>query len=486
MPNPYEPPTEDEEARAPRPSSARASLTEGDEAVALRKLAIPMGIGIIFIILVNLVDTFFVGQLGTHPLAAMSYTFPVVSFVMSMTIGISIGATSAIARALGQGDRQVVRRLATHAILFAFLLVAIVSALGLLLHDPLFRALGADADTLPLVREYMVVWFASVIFLVAPMLANGAIRATGDSRTPMYIMMLAALSNLVLDPIFIFGLGPVPALGLRGAAIATAISRGVTFSATMWVLIVREQMIEFRFPRWPELRASWGQILSVGVPAAITNVLVPVAAGIVTALVSGHGHAAVAAFGVGSRIEGLVMLAPMAVGASLTPFVGQNWGAGQTDRVARGLQVSARFVVAWGIAGWLLLLPAGGLVARAFADDPEVIEPLRLFLFVVPIGYAGNGLVSVASSAFNAIDRALRSTALSVARSLVFAVPFAALGSAFFGLPGLFGGLTAAALLAAGLAMIWVRPLLRGEESPDVAAGEPATAPVGSPAVAPR
>lgn len=467
MANPYEPPGEDEESAPAGSSSGRASLTEGDEAVALRKLAVPMGIGIIFIIMVNLVDTYFVGQLGTHPLAAMSYTFPVVSFVMSMTIGISIGATSAIARALGHGDRRVVRRLTTHAILFAFLLVAFVSALGLALHDPLFTALGADAETLPLVREYMTVWFLSVVFLVAPMLANGAIRATGDSRTPMYIMMIAALSNLVLDPIFIFGFGPVPALGLRGAAIATALSRAVTFTATMWVLIGREKMIDFHIPGWAELRGSWGQILSVGVPAAITNVLVPIAAGIVTALVSSHGHAAVAAYGVGSRIEGLVLLAPMAVGASLTPFVGQNWGAGRADRVARGLQISARFVVAWGIAGWLLLLPAGGLVARAFADDPEVIEPLRLFLFIVPLGYAGNGLVSVASSAFNAIDRALRSTALSVARSLVFAVPLAALGSTLFGLPGLFGGITIAALLAAGLALVWVRPLLRGEESPE-------------------
>lgn len=435
------------------------ALTEDDEGVVIRKLAVPMAFGIVFMIALNLVDTYFVGRLGTEELAAMSFTFPVVSLVISLAMGLGIGSTSAISRAIGNDHEKDVQRLATHALYLAGLVVAFVSVIGVLTQGPVFRALGATEEVLPLLREYMTIWFLGAVFLVVPMVGLGALRAQGDTRTPMFVMMAAATTNIILDPILIFGFGPVPALGLRGAALATIAARSVTLVVSLYVLFKRE-LLDLHVPTRAELFDSWKRILSVGLPAAITNILAPVATAILTGLIARSGPEAVAAYGVGSRMEGLVLIAPMAVSASLTPFVGQNWGAHREDRVARGLKIVRRFVIIWGLVAWVVLALTGRYVGRVFTDDPAVLEILEVFFIIVPASYAANGVVSVASAAFNAVDRAVRSTLLSAARSLVFAVPLASLGLVLGGNTGIFVGITVAAILAGGAAVLWMRDLV--------------------------
>ncbi|MEX1365216.1 MAG: MATE family efflux transporter, partial [Nannocystaceae bacterium] len=395
----------------------RAQLVEGPIGPILARLAVPMGLGIVFIIALNLADTYFVGQLGTDELAAMSFTFPVVTLVMSVVMGVGIGSTSALAREIGAGDEHAIRRLATHAIMLAFVIVVLVSGLGLLTQEATFRLLGAEPHILPLLSEYMTIWYLGAVFLVVPMIGMGSLRATGDTRTPMFIMMAAAIVNIALDPVFIFGAGFVPAMGLRGAAIATLIARSVTLVLALWVLR-REDLLDVHVPTWAELRRSWWSILSVGLPAAVTNALAPVATAVLTWLIAREGTEAIAAYGVGSRVEGLLLIAPMALGAALTPFIGQNWGGHHLDRVGRAIVLARNFVVAWGIGAWILLALGGSVVAEVFTDDPKVVELVHIYLWIVPLSYGASGLVSVASASFNAVDKAVRSTVLSALRSL--------------------------------------------------------------------
>jgi len=436
----------------------RAELLTGPIGPAIARLAVPMALGIVFIIAIDLCDTYFVGLLGTHELAAMSFTFPVISLAVSVVMGISIGATSALSREIGAGDEQAVRRLSTHAMLLAVLIVLLVSGLGLLTQDYVFVLLGAEPELLPLLDAFMTIWYLGAVFLVVPMIGMGAIRATGDGSTPMYIMMVAAIVNVILAPMLIFGWGPVPRLELRGAATATVIARSITLVLSLWVLR-RKDLLDLHVPTAGELWRSWTRILSVGLPAAITNALAPVATAVMTWLVARHGTEAVAAYGVGSRVEGLLLIVPMALGAALTPFIGQNWGAHQEDRVARGIVVARNFAVAWGAGSWVVLALGGNHLADVFTDDPRVAEMVHTYLWIVPLSYGANGLVSVASAAFNAVDRAVRSTLLSALRSLGLAIPLAALGSAMLGLPGVFIGIALATVLTAGLAYLWIRDL---------------------------
>lgn len=453
------------------PKAPRAALVEGDIGRALTSLALPMSLGIVFLIALNLVDTYFVGRLGTEELAAISFTFPVIMVVMSATMGLGVGATSAIARTIGSGDERKLRRLTTHALILAVLVVVVLSGVGLVTQRWLFAALGAEGHLLDLVTEYMTIWFLGAAFLVIPMIGSGAIRATGDAKTPMFIMMTAAIVNGLLDPVLIFGLGPFPALGLRGAALATLVARLFTFFASLWVLGPRLNMLELHWPTSEELRESWKSILSVGIPAALTNVLAPVATGVLTALIATRGHAAVAAWGVGSRLEGLVLIAPMALSAALTPFVGQNWGALRRDRVAEALKKSRRFVLLWGVGAWAFLIVAGGAIAGAFSDDPEVHEVLRLMFWIIPATYGAHAVVSVVSATFNAIDRAVRATLISAMRSLLLAIPLAVVGNLVAGLTGIFVGVGAATVFTALVANRWARSLFRpdarGEEDAD-------------------
>jgi putative MATE family efflux protein len=440
----------------------RASLLQGDVRTALRSQSIPMMFGLVFLLSVHLVDTYFVGQLGTDALAAMTFTFPVVSLIMSISMGLGVGTTAAVARALGAGDTTAVRRLATHAVLLGVLVVAVISVLGITTQRAVFSALGAGPALLPLLEQYMTIWYAGALFVVVPMLLNSIQRASGDARTPALLMMLLAVTNLVLAPMLIFGLGPAPALGIRGAAIATVSAQALTLLVSVYFVGVRMKLIDLdrlRRPRLAEILGSWRQILGVGVPAAITNALTPLATGLLTAIVASQGSAAVAGFGIGSRIEGLLLLAPMALAASLAPFVGQNYGAQQGARVTEGLRLSRRFVLLWGLGTWLVLLVTAPWVARLFSQDATVIDAARSYLWLVPLSYGASGLVSVASAAFNAVDRAIRATVLSATRSLALAVPMAWIGGELGGMDGLLAGMVVATLAAGVLAVLWLRVL---------------------------
>ena len=284
----------------------------------------------------------------------------------------------------------------------------------------------------------------------------------------MVVMMLAAIVNGVLDPIFIFGWGPIPEMGFEGAAIATLVARFIGMLYVFSVIFRRAGLITMEWPTWVEFKGSIQRILSVGVPAAITNALGPLAVGFITGIVAMYGPEAVAAYGIGARLDAIVMMVPMAVGAALSPFVGQNWGAHLLSRVAEGIRMSLRFGLYWGLGGCVFLLIAGPLVGSVFTDDPKVQADLLTYFQIIPIGYGFLAVASVASSAFNAVDRAVHSTWLSLLRTLFIAVPAAYVGGLVDGLRGVLIGLVLASVVAAFVGARWLRTLLKpdGEISP--------------------
>ena len=308
----------------------QTKMLKGPIGRTLIGLGLPMALGILAIMLFNIVDTIYVGRLGSSYLAAMSFTFPVTFAIMSLAMGLSIGISSTIARALGQGDQSRVKRLTTDGWALAVLVVLVFSLLGLMFLDPIFKSIGASEETLPLIKSYMVTWFLGVGLLVIPMLTNGAIRATGDTKTPAIIMLIAGMINIIVDPFLIFGIGPFPRLELHGAALATVISWLATFAASLWVLVRREKMLAFPLFSLEHTFQSWQQILYIGIPATVTKILRPVAMGIITLMITQTqlGEIAVAGYGVSGRLESLAMVGIFGLSSALTPFIGQNFGAG--------------------------------------------------------------------------------------------------------------------------------------------------------------
>lgn len=439
--------------------SAPINLLEGDVRTVLRKQSTPMAVGVVFMILVNLIDTYWAGQLGTDELAAMSFAFPVIGVIINVSLGLMIGTSVAIARVVGAGEAAQARRLATHSLMLGVVIVAVVSGLGLLTQDLVFAALGAGPEVRLMIASYMRIWYLGALFLVVPMMLNGVLRAHGDPKTPRNVMILSAVFNGILDPILIFGLGPIDGMGLEGAALATALSRALTF-VYAGVVAVRLGTLDLHIPTPSVFWASTRTILTVGIPATVTNVLGPLATAMLTAIVATYGASAVAAYGIGARVEALVLIAPIALSSGLSPFVGQCWGAHLEARVAEGFRVAVRFSILWGIGALLLLLPTAPWLATLFSDSPEVQQQIVTYLRIVPVGYAAYSVMMMVSSAFNAMDHAPRSTLLSVIRSILLAVPLAWLGGQVLGLSGIFVGLVIASLISSLLGLRWMRTFL--------------------------
>ncbi|MEM8502453.1 MAG: MATE family efflux transporter [Cyanobacteria bacterium P01_D01_bin.1] len=419
-------------------------LTEGPVSNRLVKLTLPMVWGIFAIVAFNLADTYYVGQLGTNQLAAMSFTFPVVMTLGSLALGLGVGASSIIARAIGEGDRSRVQRFTTNSLTLGIVAVAILSVIGLLTIDPLFTALGAESEVMPFIRQYMRVWYFGMVFLVVPMVGNSAIRASGDTGTPSIIMTLSAGFNIVLDPLLIFGMAGFPELGLVGAALATVIARAMTLVASLLVLQFKEHMLSSHFPDLEETFWCWRDVLAVGLPAAGSNMITPISIGVITSLLATHGPLAVAGFGVASRVESFAMIVLMALGASIGPFVGQNWGAEKFERVTRALRQSYLFCLGWGGFVAVLLAASASQIAPLFNPNAEVVEVAISYLWIVPISYGTAGIIQVASSAFNALGRPIPAVIMTVLRMFGLYIPLAYLGSLWFGPLGIFGAATVA------------------------------------------
>lgn len=431
----------------------------------LWQLSLPMALGLTSLNSYSIADTYFVGQLGTLPLAAMGFTFPVSFSLVAIGLGVGIGASSVLSRLLGAGEKERVQRITTHAILLAIVLGLIVMASGLATIDPVFTALGADAQTLPLIHEYMEVYYFGGFLLVLPMVGNFAMRAAGDARVPAAILTISAFINVVLDPILIFGWLGLPALELRGAAIATVVANGVTVVASLVVLYRRENLIRWRYVSPRKLLDSWWRLLHIGVPAILSNLLSPMTIGVITSFVAAYGPAAVAGFGVASRIEALVMIMIFAVTSSVGPFVGQNYGARMFGRVREFTTQSSRFCVVYALAAAVLLALVAEPLAGIFDDSAQVIETARSYLLIVPFSLGAFGVMLTAISAFNALGQPVPATLLTFVKLFVVYIPLAWLLSRFAGLEGIFWANAAAHIAFGIVGRLWLRRMIDGLES---------------------
>ncbi|MGM0986155.1 MAG: MATE family efflux transporter [Pseudomonadota bacterium] len=440
----------------PRPGPVRRDLLEGPIALTLLRKSLPVVGGMIAMMSFNLVDTWFISRLGTEELAAVAFTFPVVFTVISLAIGLGIGTSAVVARRLGQGDLDTVRRRATDAALMALGVGLGMTLLGLATLGPLFRLLGADDVLMPHIRDYMGVWYLGAAAVIVPRVLNSILRAHGNTATQGLMMVLAAGANVLLDWWLIFGIGPFPALGVSGAALATVLSWGLMAGVLVFQRELRE-LFDLAGLTGRGLLDSWRELGRIAGPAAVTSVFTPIALGLVTRIVSGHGHDAVAGFGVGTRIEAISQIAVLALSMTLSPLVSQNAGAGQHDRVRRAILGCFGFVVAWQLLVWAVLQLLAPWLVAGYAQRETVGEVLRSFLWLVPLGLGAQGVVILAVSSFNALHRPARAMRLSVVRLFALTVPLAWLGGRLAGSSGVFAGMLVANLLVALVAWRQIR-----------------------------
>lgn len=416
----------------------KVNILEGDLKKAIIDLTIPGYFGMLGINIFNIIDTYFVSMLGNSQLAAMSFTFSIIMIVNLITVGLGIGLGTLVSKAVGTNDREDEIHIIMTGLFMSFLLAFTITVIGLLTIDPFFTWLGADETTLPLVKEYMVPWYLGCTFLFVSIVGGQVFRGLGDTKTPGNLMIISALINAVLDPIMIFGFLIFPALGMSGASIATVISRAFTFFTSLYLLHKKYHVIQFKNLDRDRLIDSAKRIFMIGLPNSLTKVVNPLIVTMTTALLAVESQMAVAGYGVGTKIESIIMAFAIALGNTAMAVLGQNIGAGNHDRVKAGLKILNRFSVIIFSSLYVIMFFTAPYLARIFTDNQEVIEVVVVYLRILPISYAMQGIYLISTSLYNVLGKPFIATILAFGQLIFIILPFGLLAFRHFGMYGLF------------------------------------------------
>ncbi|MEL6211286.1 MAG: MATE family efflux transporter, partial [Pseudomonadota bacterium] len=243
----------------------------------------------------------------------------------------------------------------------------------------------------------------------------------------------AAVANVVFTPLCVFGLGPVPAMGIEGAAVGTLMARAITLVAGLWVIVRREKLVTLEVPALAEGLRSWKEIAAVGLPAAGGNMVNPLAIGLITGFLAPFGAETVAGFGVATRIEAFACIPMLAMSSVIGPVCGQAWGAGLRDRVWEGLRASYLMCVGWTAVLSLAFAFLGESLVGVFSDDPQVLAPAKAYLAIIGPSLFGYGVVIITAAAFNGIGRAQLGLGFYLVRAALFYVPLSWLAAIYLG-----------------------------------------------------
>lgn len=422
----------------------------------LYKTAVPTTIGAVAVILYYLADTFFVSLLGTDELAALGFTFPATILITYFGVGLGIGTSALIGKALG-GKNTLQAQEMTFASMMAGLLlglILIVPALASI--DLVFPMLGAAPERIALIHEFMFWWYLGMPFQLMQFAGTAAIRACGNAKLHGKLMAASAVLNALLDPLLIFGLGPIPGMGIGGAALATVITWAFTIVVICYHLCVKEKLLCFKLPPVHELLATWRKLLGITAPAALANMITPIATGVLTATLATYGPQAVAAYGVVSRMEAFIMIVVLGMSMSVPPFISQNYGAHRYDRVQQGLKLALNFVLVLQLCLYVVVAIGAPWIAMIFTRDEVVRDIITLVLRILPLSYAFQGMVVLSASSFNALHAPRNALITSLLRFFVFYVPLALIGNQLAGIQGLFIGAALGNLLAGVVIRRWI------------------------------
>lgn len=420
----------------------------------------PLAFGMLSITLFNLADTYFISRLGTLELAALGFTLPVCMFFLGITYGMSVGTASVISRVYGEGDFEKVRQMSTDALVMAAIISSSAALVGVASIEAMFPLLGAKETAMPLIRQYMLVWYLSLPFFGVMIVGNSCMRALGNTGYASMIMTVLSLLSLALDPLLIFGWGSMPGLGLTGSAATQAVAAVLTCGYSLHLLARRKQALSPIV--WHEgSRAAWRRFMHVALPSVFSNQIAPISAAIITWMAAGYGREAVAALGVASRIEGVCVLVFYAIAAGVSIFAGQNFGAGNYGRIAEACRIGMRNVFVVGLALAAVIWPFASDIPQAFDANPAVTAYAAQYLHWVPVSFGAMGALVVVNAALNAIGRPIAATIMIVLRMIVIYVPLAWVLQAHLGFLGIVIALMATNLLAGTGAVIARRLLIK-------------------------
>lgn len=429
------------------------TLTEGGEARVIWKFAMPMLIGNVFQQLYNLTDAWVVGQfVGKEALAAVGSSFPVIFLLIALILGATMGSGIMVSQFFGARDMEKVRRTLSTTYIYVFISSFAVTVIGLVAVRPLLVLLRTPADVLPEAAVYLTIMFAGIILSFGYNAFSAVLRALGDSRTPLYFLILAVLLNVGLDLLFVAVFG----WGVAGAAWATVISQGVAFGVS-WIYMQKSghEILRIDPRRMIFDRGLFAQSMKIGLPSAAQQTLVAMGFLALQRIVNGFGTDAVAAYTAAGRLDSFAGMPAMNFSIALVTFVGQNLGAGKPERVRKG------FIATLLMSGGLALATTMAMVflkeplIRLFSSDPAVVDIGSRYLLIVGSFYLMFSTMFISGSVPRGAGDTLFPMIVTLLALWVVRVPLSILLSGSMGIDGVWWSLPIAWILGTILNVVY-------------------------------
>ena len=364
------------------------NLLKDDIPELVKKLAIPASVGTLFQTFYNIVDTYFAGKISPEALAALSKSFPIYFIIIATSIGVSVAGTSLIGNSIGENNKKNILYYFSHIIIYGFIISLIITFLGLTYSEKVFYLMGSSNKVTNLGTEYTdIIFYGSILFILLVSL-NSILHAEGDTKTYRNVLILSFFLNIILNPILIFGFLFIPALGIKGIAVATLIAQFVSLSIILVKVILNKRVRKvkklFFFIKFYYLKNIFFQ--SMPITIAISGY--SIAASIVYTYLGLSGENAVAGYGAATRIEQVVLLPILGLNTAIISIVAQNFGAKYFDRVKQTYFTSIKYGLLIMFISGIIIYFTAGIVPSFFSNDLEVIDYgtryLKISAFILP------------------------------------------------------------------------------------------------------
>ncbi|HCM27466.1 MAG: MATE family efflux transporter [Treponema sp. GWB1_62_6] len=429
-------------------------LTTGNETKLLIMFAVPMLIGNVFQQFYNMVDSWVVGRyVGTDALAAVGASFPILFFMVALMMGFAMGSNILIAQYFGAKNMAKVRAAIDTTYLVIFWASVVLTLAGLLAAEPILRLLRLPETILPLAARYLRIIFGGLILMFGYNGVSAVLRGLGDSTTPLYMLILSTLLNIVLDLVFVRVFG----WGIEGVAWATVIAQGVSFIGSLVYLNATHEVLRTNFLKLRFDNEIFKASLKIGLPSGLQQTLVSLGIMFMSAVVNGFGTTVIAGFAAASRIDSFVGMPAMNIGMALSTFTGQNLGAGKPDRARRGYH--AAVAIGMGITAVLVavLLLFGEVLVGIFTTDPAVIAVGVQYLSVIAPFYFAFTLMFVTNGLIRGSGEAIVPLVSTLVAMWLVRIPCAVIFSSVWGLAGIWWSMPTGWILGMAIAVSYYR-----------------------------
>ena len=413
----------------------------------IMSMAMPMVISMLVNSLYNIVDSFFVAQISENAMTALSLVFPVQNFANAIAIGFGIGISSQIAICLGAGNRETASKAATHGLALSGL-HGVILTIGCILVMPGFLALfTGDADVIDLGIRYSTIVFLFATINTLNLAYEKIFQGVGKMKITMIGLLVGCVSNIILDPLLIFGLGPFPALGIEGAALATGL--GQLFNLVFYLIIYKMQPIQVKLSRrhlHPDMALA-ARLYSVGIPGALNLALPSVLVSALNGLLAAYSQSYVVILGIYYKLQTFLYLPASGIVQGMRPVIGYNYGAGD---LLRHTCMSGVIM----LIGTIICLTIPGQLIGMFTTNPQTIAAGKTALRIICAGFLISSVSVTACGALEGLGRGTASLIVSLCRYLVIILPAAFILSHFFGAVGVWNAFWIAEALTAGVSLL--------------------------------